>query len=136
MKGKIGIVIGLGAGYVLGSRAGRERYEQIKTQADKIWSSAPVQKQVVRAQDLAKTSIMAVPGAVWDGAVKVTKAVSKQGTTKQKVDAAVKAGRSSVADVKKATAQSMNDISQAADEAVADVKAASQTPPSTTVGHN
>src|SRR3546814_17314066 len=30
MKGKVGLVIGLAAGYVLGARAGRERYEQIK----------------------------------------------------------------------------------------------------------
>ena len=29
MRGKIGIVVGLAAGYVLGSRAGRERYEQL-----------------------------------------------------------------------------------------------------------
>ena len=33
MRGKIGIVVGLAAGYVLGSRAGRERYEQIKAGA-------------------------------------------------------------------------------------------------------
>ena len=29
MRGKVGLVIGLGVGYVLGTRAGRERYEQI-----------------------------------------------------------------------------------------------------------
>ena len=32
MKGKVGLVVGLSVGYVLGTRAGRERYEQIKTQ--------------------------------------------------------------------------------------------------------
>ena len=31
MRGKIGIVVGLAAGSVLGARAGRESYEQIKT---------------------------------------------------------------------------------------------------------
>ncbi len=36
MKGKIGLVVGLGVGYVLGTRAGRERYEQIKTQWLKV----------------------------------------------------------------------------------------------------
>jgi hypothetical protein len=30
---KLTLLIAAGAGYVLGSRAGRERYEQIKTQA-------------------------------------------------------------------------------------------------------
>ena len=29
MKGKLGIAVGLAAGYVLGTRAGRERYQQI-----------------------------------------------------------------------------------------------------------
>ena len=34
MKGKILFVVGLGVGYVLGTRAGRERYEQIKQAAE------------------------------------------------------------------------------------------------------
>ena len=49
MKGKVGLVIGLSVGYVLGTRAGRERYEQIKTQWLKLWNTAPVQRQVVKA---------------------------------------------------------------------------------------
>ena len=53
MRGKVGLVIGLAAGYVLGTRAGRERYEQIKTQADKLWSAAPVQSQVDKVKDFA-----------------------------------------------------------------------------------
>ena len=44
MKGKLGLVVGFGLGYVLGSRAGRARYEQIKRTADKVWHSDPVQK--------------------------------------------------------------------------------------------
>lgn len=44
MKGKLGLVLGFGIGYVLGSRAGRKRYEQIKKTAGNVWNSAPVQK--------------------------------------------------------------------------------------------
>lgn len=44
MKGKIAFVLGAAAGYVLGSRAGRERYEQIKAGAQKLWNTAPVQR--------------------------------------------------------------------------------------------
>lgn len=44
MKGKAGLVLGIGIGYVLGSRAGRERYEQIKRTTTKIWHSDGVQK--------------------------------------------------------------------------------------------
>ena len=41
MKGKILFVVGLGVGYVLGTRAGRERYEQIRSAAEKVWTSPP-----------------------------------------------------------------------------------------------
>lgn len=59
MRGKIGLVIGLGAGYVLGTRAGRARYEQIKKQAEKVWELPPVQKQVGKVKAAAKR----LPGA-------------------------------------------------------------------------
>jgi hypothetical protein len=39
------LVIG-GAGYVLGARAGRERYEQIKQQATRTWHNPQVQSAV------------------------------------------------------------------------------------------
>jgi hypothetical protein len=41
------------AGYVLGARAGRQRYELIKTQAAKVWSHPTVQQAASSAQDLA-----------------------------------------------------------------------------------
>jgi hypothetical protein len=40
MKGKIALVVGGAAGYVLGARAGRERYEQIVSQARGLWQNA------------------------------------------------------------------------------------------------
>lgn len=46
MKGKIAFVLGAAVGYVLGTRAGRERYEQIKRGAEKVWHTEPVQKGV------------------------------------------------------------------------------------------
>jgi len=54
MKGKILLVTGLAVGYVLGTRAGRERYEEIKTAANKLWNDPRVQKPVHQAQDFAK----------------------------------------------------------------------------------
>ncbi|MGJ9421564.1 hypothetical protein [Aeromicrobium sp. CF3.5] len=41
------------AGYVLGARAGRERYEEIKTQATKVWRDPRVQQAAGDAQDYA-----------------------------------------------------------------------------------
>ncbi len=46
MKGKIAFVLGAAVGYVLGTRAGRERYEQIKRGAETLWQTGPVQRGV------------------------------------------------------------------------------------------
>jgi hypothetical protein len=122
MRGKVGLVIGLAAGYVLGTRAGRERYEQIKAQAAKVWNLDPVQEQVGKVKDFAKSSAMALPNALWDGAVKVTKAVQSKGSTPgQKLDSAVKTGKSSVGDVSAAAEKSARAVKDAADEAIDDI---------------
>lgn len=55
MKGKLTFVVGLGVGYVLGARAGKARYEQIKRQANRVWSSEPVQSRVGDATEQLKT---------------------------------------------------------------------------------
>lgn len=46
---------GMAAGYVLGTRAGRERYDQI-VQSVRTWSGSPT---VVRAQEKAKNLVEA-----------------------------------------------------------------------------
>ena len=71
MKGKIGLVVGLGVGYVLGTRAGQERYEQIKTQWLKVWNLDQVQDQVVKVKGYVGDKAAAVPGAIWTGVQKV-----------------------------------------------------------------
>jgi len=54
MKGKAALLVGLAAGYVLGTRDGRERYEQIKTQANRLVNDPRVQEKASQAADLAK----------------------------------------------------------------------------------
>ena len=54
MKGKILFVAGLAVGYVLGSKAGRERYNQIASAANKLWTNPNVQKQVDAVEDFVK----------------------------------------------------------------------------------
>ncbi|WP_243854544.1 hypothetical protein [Canibacter zhoujuaniae] len=53
MKGKLALFVGFGAGYVLGSRAGRKRYEQIKSTASKVWDTKLVQNGVSQAKSFA-----------------------------------------------------------------------------------
>ena len=53
MRGKIVFVVGLATGYVLGARAGRERYEQIKAGAEKVWNTPTVQAGVEKVEEFA-----------------------------------------------------------------------------------
>ncbi|MDZ8275129.1 hypothetical protein R2Q81_04095 [Microbacterium aquimaris] len=116
MRGKVGLVIGLSVGYVLGTRAGRERYEQIKTQADNLWNTAPVQKQVDKVKDFAKSSAAALPSTVWDTAVKVTKAATTKGTPGERLDAALETGEKSEGDLQKAAKTSAKAVKDAVDD--------------------
>lgn len=121
MRGKIGLVIGAAAGYVLGARAGRGRYEQIKKQADKVWNLEPVQAQVSKVQSLAASGLAALPKALWSGAKKVTDAVSHTGQTPgEKLDAAVKASKQSAEDVRKGAEQSAKAAKDEASAAAGD----------------
>ena len=54
MKGKITLLVGGAVGYVLGTHAGRERYEQIKAQATSLWNNPKVQGTASQAQDFAR----------------------------------------------------------------------------------
>lgn len=116
MRGKAGLVIGLGVGYVLGTRAGRARYEQIKSAAQSVWNLAPVQTQVDKVKVFARSSALAVPGAVWEGAVKVAKAAGRKGSPGEKLDAALAQGKRASANVKKAAEDTIEDAARAVDD--------------------
>jgi len=53
MRGRLIFVAGAAVGYVIGSRAGHERYEQIAAGASKVWNTRAVQKGVDAAGDAA-----------------------------------------------------------------------------------
>ena len=72
---KTGLVIGFGAGYLLGSRAGRQRYEQIMAFWDKASASPTVQKATEGAKSLAGDAGRKGLEAVQGGVTKVTGAV-------------------------------------------------------------
>ena len=76
MKGKILFVAGLGLGYVLGTRAGREKYEELRKAALKVWNDPRVQKQVDAVEDFVKDKAPDVAEFVSDNAKKVVAQVS------------------------------------------------------------
>lgn len=71
MRGKFLFVAGAAVGYVLGTRAGRKRYEQIRGAAQKVWQTPAIQHQVEAVQDYAAEKIGQIPGLVIDGAKKL-----------------------------------------------------------------
>lgn len=50
MRGKLMFISGLAAGFVLGSRAGREKYEELRANAKKVWEHPTVQEAAGVAQ--------------------------------------------------------------------------------------
>lgn len=68
-------------GYVLGTRAGRERYEQIKRQAQKAWNAPPVQSAVDDLEGVARQTASDVGSKVAEAAgeakVKVTEKIKR-----------------------------------------------------------
>jgi hypothetical protein len=75
---KLVLLTAVAIGYVLGSRAGRGRYEEIKRQADKVWNTDSVQNTAHKAQDTAKTTASDVGHRVAETAKNVSSTVTEK----------------------------------------------------------
>ena len=84
--GKLTFIAGMAAGYVLGARAGRQRYEQIRRTSGKVWNSGPVQKQVFNAKEVARTKAAPV---VADMVADAARATGEKLRTSRTVEAEV-----------------------------------------------
>lgn len=76
MKSKILLIVGIGVGYVLGARAGRQKYEQIKATAARFWNDPRVQQRVGDVQDYVKDKAPDVAESLADGAKTVVSKVA------------------------------------------------------------
>lgn len=68
MRGRILFVVGIGVGYVLGARAGRQRYEQIASTANRLWTSDAVAKPREQAVEFVQKQAPKVASAAADAA--------------------------------------------------------------------
>ena len=75
MAGKIPFILGLGAGYVLETRAGRAQYERIKTAASKVAEQPFVRTRVDAASSHVKQAVRTQGEAVTE---KVADAVKER----------------------------------------------------------
>jgi hypothetical protein len=100
LKGKLLFVAGAAVGYVLGARAGRKRYEQIRGAAERIWETPGVQNQVEQVKDFAAQRVGDIPSAIADGAQKAfTSLVNSRKNTSKQASASQAASESSAANV-------------------------------------
>ena len=103
MKGKLLFVAGGVIGYVLGARAGRKRYEQIKQAASRVWESPAVQRQVHQVEDFASQKLGDVPEVIGDAAKKAVSGVVERVTSARKKPEHSAAGETSPTTGKSAT---------------------------------
>ncbi len=64
MRGRLLFVAGLGTGFVLGSRAGRRAYEQLRERAQTLSQNPAVQSTVTKARELAEQKAPKLTGAL------------------------------------------------------------------------
>ena len=75
---KRGMIVGFGIGYVLGAKAGRQRYEEIRQAWGRVMGNPQVQQGLERGKDLAAASAQKSLHAVQEGAEKVTEKVKEK----------------------------------------------------------
>jgi len=76
---KLMLLVAGGVGYVLGARAGRERYEQIKRTATRVKEDPRVQEKAHQAADLAKDKAPVVKDKVASAASTAADKVTPSG---------------------------------------------------------
>ena len=94
---KLLILVAGGIGYVLGTKAGRERYEQMRGTFNKVKDDPRVQEKAHQATDLAKQKAPIVKDKLADVADKGAAKVGASNGSSTSSDAAVKLNPESTA---------------------------------------
>ena len=76
MRGRLGMFIGFGAGYVLGAKAGRERYEQIRRLYENITASPAFQQATGVARGAVESGLGQAKDLASEGVSKVRQRAS------------------------------------------------------------
>ena len=78
MRLKLGFLVGFGAGYVLGAKAGTERYEQLRRLYGNLISSPEFQQASDKAKEAVGTGVAQAKDAASEGVSKVSSAVKER----------------------------------------------------------
>lgn len=71
MRGRLGFFVGLGAGYVLGAKAGTERYDQLRRLYDNVLTSPAFRRAKGKAKDAVETGLEQAKDLASEGVQKV-----------------------------------------------------------------
>jgi len=94
---KLLILVAGGIGYVLGTRAGRERYEQMRSTFNKVKDDPRVQEKTHQATELAKQKAPIVKDKLAEAADKGSSKVGSSNGSSTATDPAVKLNPESTA---------------------------------------
>ena len=94
---KLLILVAGGIGYVLGTKAGRERYEQMRSTFNKVKDDPRVQEKAQQATDLAKEKAPIVKDKLAEAADRAAAKVGASNGSSTSSDAAVKLNPESTA---------------------------------------
>ncbi|MGH2791005.1 MAG: hypothetical protein ACRDJ0_08495 [Actinomycetota bacterium] len=78
--GKLGFMVGFGAGYVLGAKAGQERYEQLRRLYDNMLSSPQFKRASGKAKVAVETGYEQARDKATEGVGKVSEKVRDRKT--------------------------------------------------------
>jgi hypothetical protein len=79
MRMRMGLLIGLGAGYVLGAKAGQERYEEIRRQFNQLMGTEQAQQLQSQVRDAAGRAGEVLEEKASEGIAKVSEMVGSSG---------------------------------------------------------
>lgn len=105
MRGKVGFVLGAALGYVLGTRAGRARYEQIKRGAIAVWETPLVQQGVGSVKGTVGDRVDDVKAAASRAAKSAFVAVTQPNRTPDTTTGASQSAASATASTPKGTTE-------------------------------
>ena len=78
MRMRLGLLVGFGAGYVLGAKAGQERYEEIRDGFNKLMGTEPAQQLQAEVRDAAERAGALIEEKTSDGIAKVSEKVNEK----------------------------------------------------------
>ena len=81
---KTGVIVGFGVGYVFGTKAGRERYEELKATWDQFVGNPSVQRMVTKGKEVVETGAERGIRAVESAGEEVKDRVESTGKTSAK----------------------------------------------------